>query len=92
MNAGADPEIGELMQVFYRYVNEFPFASFREDSGLCEARTGCGIVLPERIYDVDAKTDSIGQRIWYHGPLDHFYRPGEHYYDLIDLIKSKRLA
>lgn len=92
MNAGADPEIEELLQVFYRYKEEFPFTSFREDAGLCEARTGCGIVLPESIYDVDPKTDEIGRRIWYYGPLDRFYRPGEPYYDLIEIVKSKRLA
>jgi hypothetical protein len=92
MNAGADPDISELMEVFSRYEREFPFVSFQEDEGLCHARTGCGIVLPERIYDVDPSADAINQRIWYHGPLDHFYKPGEHYYDLINLIKSKRLA
>jgi hypothetical protein len=71
-NAGVDSDIEQLMSVFLRY--EFPFVQFVEDEGLCNSRTGCGIILPVWLYDVNS------------------IEPGSKYYDLIDIVKSKRLA
>lgn len=103
-NAGADPQVQELVNTFMVYDDEFPWEQFVEDEGLCKARTGCGIVLPDWIYDVQKKyeTDADGRfktpyyeffKENFDGSVDHrFFRPGDKYYQLIDLIKSKRLA
>src|SRR5882672_8901631 len=57
-NAGADPQVEELVNTFKSYEEEFPWAQFVEDEGLCGARTGCGIVLPNYIYDVRKKYEA----------------------------------
>lgn len=110
LNAGADPQIQELMDIFAKY--QFPFADFREDEGLCFARTGCGIVLPDWIYGCEREFDKETRKHYYvyhdeyihvvegddsgnevdTGPLVREFREGDKYFDLIDAIKSKRLA
>jgi hypothetical protein len=84
MNAGADPDIQQLLDVFARY--DFPYTEFSEDDGLCRARTGCCVLLPAWVYDVTKVGDM------YMGNEGPSFFPGKKYYDLIDLIKSKRLA
>lgn len=97
LNAGADQQIQELLDVFA--TSPFPFTSFEEDEGLCGARTGCGIVLPDWVYDASrvVQPDSNGEEIYEFTQttsdgkiltmaIDHAYYP------LISLIKSKRLA
>lgn len=102
LSAGVDQNIQELMDVFTKY--EFPFTQFVEDEGLCKARTGCGIVLPEWIYGCERKYEVSGEGRFKVPYYEYFkeldaenfeqkqFRPGDKYYDLIDLIKSKRLA
>ena len=106
LNGGADQQIQELMDVFKEY--EFPFTQFVEDEGLCRARTGCGIVLPDWIYSCERKYEVSGEGRFKVPYYEYFkeinlgleddsfeqmqFRPGDKYYDLIDLVKSKRLA
>lgn len=101
-NAGADPQIEELIEMFRRY--EFPWQDFHEDEGLCGARTGCGVVLPDWIYECERKYEmnddgrfKMPYYQFFKETLDgvedqKIFRPGDKYYDLIDLVKSKRLA
>lgn len=104
-NAGADPQIQELINYFIQYEGIFPWADFVEDEGLCKARTGCGIVLPDWIYECEKKYESDAdgrfKTPYYEffkedettGEVDHRqFRPGDEFYPLIDIIKSKRLA
>lgn len=103
-NAGADPQIFQLVNTFKQFSDEFPWAEFVEDEGLCGARTGCGVVLPDWIYDVQRKfkedADGRFKTPYYEffkehpdGSADHrTFEPGDKYYPLIELIKSKRLA
>ena len=101
LNAGVDADIQELFDAFAT-LDEFPFVEFREDAGLCHARTGVGIVLPETIFNArwvpDAYALSNGYYAYY--PENYLTKPEtivrydatHKYWDLIRLVKSKRLA
>lgn len=102
LNGGVDQQIEELMQILDKY--EFPFEQFVEDEGLCKARTGCGVVLPDWIYEAERKFDKDALTVYYQHVKHHveneegsrcevktFY-PGDKYFDLIEAVKSKRLA
>lgn len=93
LNGGVDQQIGEMMDIFAKY--EFPFEQFVEDEGLCKARTGCGVVLPEWIYNAERQFDYVLKTHCYHyvdGDKATVYYPGDKYFDLVEAVKSKRLA
>lgn len=101
-NAGVDSDIQELMDEFAKH--KYPFQEFREDEGLCSARTGCAIVLPEEIYGVQWVPDAamVTKGYWAYYPSDYSYLKDAskiinydvHHplWNLIRLVKSKRLA
>lgn len=94
LNAGVDADIQDLMNEFPKM--DFPFVEFREDAGLCGARTGCGVVLPEYIFNARRMLDGNGAEVftWISDDpeLDRTYREGDPHFNFLKLLKSKRLA
>lgn len=102
LNAGIDADIEALKTELKK--QDFPWEEFREDEGLCGARTGIGVVLPQRVWDVKLKYEEHEDGRFRTPYYEHYrenddgsdthikYYPGDKYYPLIDLIKSKRLA
>jgi hypothetical protein len=91
-NGGNKESLIELIDLFADCDNQFPWAHFHEDEeSLSGALTAVGIVLPDDVYDAvyDKENDTF---LYEDGMNSKFYNPETYEYDLLWLIKSKRLA
>lgn len=95
-NGGNRESLDEMIELFMSYNNPFPWTNFYEDDqSLSSALTSVGIVLPAEIYD--AYYDADNDAYFYDGVNESgrnsaFYNEGSFEYDLLKLVKSKRLA
>lgn len=93
-NGGNADSLIEMITIFAQEDNPYPWTRFHEDMrSLQGTLTAVGIVLPEEIYD--AYYDKEADCYFYdpETPTGHcFYCPGSYEYELLKLIKSKRLA
>jgi hypothetical protein len=107
-NGGANQDIEEMYSLLAAVSSKslfgLPYASFNEDvMSLGGVMTGCGIILPEDLYDaVDYRKayawfplDNLEPSAYFfvkEGKIDKTYREGTPEHDLLKIVKSCRLA
>lgn len=105
LNGGYASNLRRIIDIFKAHNHNFPWAKFHEDpDALDGALTAIGIILPDWIYDCQRKTTMDGNTVYYShtkvvqedgGTTTTSVRnhhPGSEFYELIDTIKSLKLA
>jgi len=93
LNGGSDIDIEAISNELGLADHPFPWAEFHEDAGLGGVRTGTGVVLPPHVYEARWIDDAgFFRYLSADGILERIYHEDDPLFNLLKLLKSKRLA